>query len=121
MLATDGYTYGISVSENGGSPITSIVTNTENSNNQNQYTNRSSTNSSLVFSWDIQNIDQIAGYKISNALPHGGSREFSFTVNQICDQAGNCWNGSNVTNHYVYANTTQISTKTAIQNEIDDI
>jgi hypothetical protein len=121
MLATDGYTYGISVSENWGSPITSIVTNTENSNNQNQYTNRSSTNSSLVFSWDIQNIDQIAGYKISNTLPHGGSREFSFTVNQICDQAGNCWNGSNVTNHYVYANTTQISTKTAIQNEIDDI
>ncbi len=121
MLATNWHTYSISVSENGGSPITSITANSENSNNQAQTTIRNSLNSNLSFSWDIQNVDQIAGYKISNALPHGGSREFSFTVTEIRDQAWNPWNGNHITNHYVYANTTQITQKTTIQNEVDDI
>jgi hypothetical protein len=119
ILATNAYTYTVSIWVNGGSPITSITSNTENSNNQTQTTPHTSTSSNLTFSWDVQNVDT---YKIPNGSAHGWSREYTFTLTQVCDEAWNCWNGTNTMNHYVYANTiaAQISRST-LQNEIDDV
>ncbi|PIQ11310.1 hypothetical protein COW06_03975 [Candidatus Gracilibacteria bacterium CG12_big_fil_rev_8_21_14_0_65_38_15] len=101
ILANNAYPYSITVGNGGGSPITSISATSENSGNETATTSRTSSNGTLSFNWNIQNVDT---YRQAN-----GGRQYTLTVTQICDAAGNCWNGTKTYNHNVYANTTTAS------------
>jgi len=46
-----------------------------------------------------------------------GSRQYTFRLRSICDEAGNCWTGSQDYNHNVYSNTLNI-TQAINQNQI---
>lgn len=100
-MANSAYPYSLSVGVNGGSPITSISATSENSGNETATTSRTSSNGTLSFNWNMQNVDT---YRQTN-----GGRQYTLTVTQICDAAGNCWNGTKTYNHNVYANTTTAS------------
>jgi hypothetical protein len=77
------------------------------------YTNRTSTSSPLTFPWDISLVDN---YRQAN-----GGRQYTFTVTQFCDEAGNCWNGTQTYNHDIYADSLHITTKSATNSEVTSL
>ncbi len=112
LLANDSYNYWITISENGWSPVKDISYSIENHSNTSstEYFNESVTylpspanTYSYRFDWNIENVD-------IDRIPNW-SREYSFIITQICDEAGNCSNFTNwnVYNHAVYSNTTNIA------------
>lgn len=40
------------------------------------------------------------------------ARQYTYRVTQICDQAGNCWNGTQDYSHNIYANPNASATAT---------
>lgn len=103
LLAVSSYNYQINISDGGESPISGIEWYSENTNNGNINIFHSSSSSNLGFSWDISKVD--------NYISANWGRQYTFRLTKICDEAGNCWNGSQDYNHSVYANTTNITTK----------
>lgn len=100
QLANNNYNYNFSVWVNWWSPITTINGNKENSVNEST-TAFSCTSSPCNVAWDISKVDN---YRLAN-----GSRQYSLNVTNICDQAWNCWNGTQTYNHNVFANTLSIT------------
>ncbi|MCH2188715.1 hypothetical protein MK079_02725 [Candidatus Gracilibacteria bacterium] len=99
LLANDSYTYTFEVGNNGGSSINTIAGNYELGDNPGAVSEFSSLGA--FFSQNID-ISQVDNDRID------GAREYNFTITQICDEAGNCWNGAEVFTHYIYANTLDI-------------
>lgn len=101
LLANNNYNYDFTISSDSGSPIVRVEWTKENFDNENTTSFIDTDNSSWLQYWDISNVDN---YRQSN-----WSREYSFTITKICDEAGNCSTPNHSYNHNVYANTESIS------------
>ena len=109
LLANHNYNYNFSVWVNGGSPIDSIKIEKEKDIEPNDpyepwddyYTDDCDSWSCNVI-WDISEVDNFRESDLS--------REYSFTITEICDEAWNCWTWRQSYNHNVYANTESINT-----------
>lgn len=109
FLANNSQIYAISISNNGGSPIVQVDHQKENSINTSFSSLISDTASPWSYNWDISQVD--------NARLWNGSRQYTFRLRRICDEAGNCWSGTQDYNHNIYANTLFIN-ETITQNQI---
>lgn len=96
LLSNNNYNYNFSISDNGGSPITEILGYYENSNDELTKADFSCNSSPCSVNWDISEVD--------NFRETNGSRQYSFTITEICDESWNCWNWTQTYNHNVYAN-----------------
>lgn len=110
LLANSSYSYELNISENGGSPIDFVRYRRENTANDSLSWNLIDTTAPWISSWDIRNVDN---YKLPN-----GSRQYTYILNRVCDEAGNCWNGDERYNHNVYPNSVNIVAST-LSNELD--
>jgi len=97
LLANNNYSYEIWISNNGGSPIVLVDYRPENVSNQSLSNPADDTSAPWQFDWNMSLVDN---YKNSN-----GSRTYTYSLRRICDEAWNCWTGTQNYNHAVYANT----------------
>ena len=111
LLANGIYNYALIISENWGSPISKLEWTKEN------YNSESSSNYLIISppwsqSWNISRVDN---YRQLN-----WSRQYSFKITKICDEAWNCWTWNKLYNHNVYSNTIDrnIWTKSVVNNEL---
>lgn len=98
LLANNAYSYNLNIGINGGSPIVSIQYQRENASNTSLSAVMTDNASPWSFPWDISQVD-------NDGSMTDGSRQYSFVLRQMCDEAGNCWNGTQTSDHNVYANT----------------
>jgi len=118
LLATSSQNVTLSLNAAGWSPGDIIEARFENTNNQNYGSTQSYTNGNLSYNWDVRNVDN---YRLSN-----GSRQYSFKLTRLCDEAGNCisntgTNGLVRYDYNVYANTNSIGTKSVNASHVSNI
>lgn len=112
LLANSAYTYSFWINNGWLAPITTVTWVKENNSSStiwDAYSMWCSTlwsTSTCNNTWNIQDVDLPAWHRQIN-----WGRQYTFRLNQICDEAWNCWNGTQDYDHNVYANTTLISAK----------
>jgi len=114
LEATNSYNYDYSIFINWWAPIRDISWTKENTINQ---STSPYTANSLPFgtTWDIRNVDNYRNKDWSTA------REYSITLNEICDEAWNCWNWVISNNHNVYANSSNVSIEEVNNSHVLDL
>jgi len=97
LLTNNNYTYQFNVSINNGSPIDEIRGVREQHNTEAIDVAFTCNSSNCSIPWNISRVDN---FRAAN-----GSRQYTFRITSICDQAGNCWNGTQNYTHNIYPNT----------------
>lgn len=97
FLANNNYLYQFSVWNNLWAPIVEVQTVRERHTSESIDLANTCNSFNCSVPWNISRVDNFR-------LPNG-SREYTLRVTRICDEAGNCWNGSQDYTHNVYANT----------------
>lgn len=110
ILANNAYSYEITVDNNNGAPINLVRYTQEDNTNQSNHIQNDLTSSPWRFTWNINNVDL-------NRLSWW-YRVYSHRLRRICDEAGNCWAGSEYKYHHIYANTLSI-TSSITKNELN--
>lgn len=101
LLATNNYSYRVTIWNNGGAPISSFSYQRENSANESLSPTVTDNSAPWIAPWNISLVDN---YRLWN-----GARSYSFRIRTLCDQAGNCNDVNEPYSHNVYANTLSMS------------
>ncbi|MCH8518879.1 hypothetical protein LAT59_03915, partial [Candidatus Gracilibacteria bacterium] len=112
LLANSSYTYQFSVGNNSGAPIVSVSGVRERHGSEDINLSFSCTSSNCSVPWNISRVDN---FRLAN-----GSRQYTFRITEMCDEAGNCSDETRNYNHNVYPDTVSTITSELIGEELSD-
>ena len=113
LLANNNYPYSFSVSDGWWAPITIVEGYRESYDDEAWVFSFSLSGTNITQPWNMSRVDN---YRDAN-----WARDYSFTITRICDEAWNCWTGSQTYTHYVYANTGDINPATTGISDSDQL